>query len=44
MPLGVIRVTVWMQHTSLPLTDKAVKRENVVTTEAVITTAHQSSV
>lgn len=24
------RVTVWMQHTSLPLTNKAVKRENVV--------------
>lgn len=38
------RVTVWMQHTSLPLTNKAVKRENVVTNEAIFTTAHQSSV
>lgn len=38
------RVTVWMQHTSLPLTNKAVKRENVVTKEAISTMAHQSSV
>lgn len=38
------RVTVWMQHTSLPRKNKAVKREDVVTTEAIIPMAHQSSV
>lgn len=43
MPQGLI-VTAWMQHTSLPLTNKAVKRENAVTKEAIITMAHQSSV
>lgn len=40
------RVTVWMQHTSLPLTDKAVKerKRRNVKGESVVTTARQSSV
>lgn len=31
MPLGFNRVTVWMQHTSLPLTNKAVREKRFVT-------------